>query len=86
MNKFVKIELLKYARQFILNEKFEIAKSFINQIINKTKNKSEIAKYEDLLNDLKQKETINSKSLINKIDIIIKKELSDCGDLDNSIN
>lgn len=86
MNKFVKIELLKYARQFILNGKFEIAKSFINQIINKTKNKSEIVKYEDLLNDLKQKETINSETLINKIDTIIKKELSDCGDLDNSIN
>lgn len=86
MNKFVKIELLKYAKQFIINEKFEVAKSFIKQIINKTKTNSQTTIYQELLNDLEQKNFINKNKAIDQINTIIKKELSVCREVDNSIS
>lgn len=85
MNTFTKTELLKYAKQFILNGKIEVAKSFIQQIINKTKDKSELIMFKEMLNCLNQRNNIYYELVIDRINELIKKELSTCGNLDNSI-
>ena len=85
MNTFTRNELLRYTKQFILNGKVEIAKSFIKQIINKTKDKSELIMCKEMLNCLNQENNIYYELVIDRINELIKKELSFCGDLDNSI-
>lgn len=85
MNTFTKNELLRYTKQFILNGKVEIAKSFVTQIIHKTKNESELIMFKEMLNCLNQENNIYYKLVVDRINEILKKELSVCGDLDNSI-
>lgn len=85
MNRFTKIELLKYTKQFIMNNKIETAKAFIRQIISKTKIKSELNTFNEMLNCLNKSNNIYHQLVIDRIDEIIKKELSFCGDLDNSL-
>ncbi len=76
MSNFTKIELLKYSKKFILNGKIEIAKSFIRQIIRKSKEKSELIMFKEMLNCLNQKNNIYYELVIDQIDELIKKELS----------
>ena len=65
-----KIELYKYAKHFILKHNNQIAKTFLNQIKNNSKDEIE----NDLLNELIELiDNNNYKNyVINKIDIIIK--------------
>lgn len=85
MNKFIKIELLKYTRHFICNGKIEIAKSFINQLIRKAKVKSELITFKEMLNCLNKNNNIYYELVIERIDEIIRKELSNSPQMDNSM-
>lgn len=48
MDIYTKLELLKYAKHFLIKQKPQIAKTFLDQIIKRTSNKQE----ESILNEI----------------------------------
>ena len=78
MDIYTSIELLKYAKHFIKKGKNEIAKSFIKQIIKKTKNKRFLISLNEMINCLNEKNYIYHQMVLDKINdlIVNEKELS----------
>lgn len=84
MNTYTKIELLKYAKHFMLKQKNNIAIIFLKQIINKSTSKLEIIKLDEIINELQSENCKNQELVINEIDEIIKKNYPKISSLDNS--
>lgn len=84
---FTKIELLKYVKQFVGNQKLEIAKIFLIQLIKYTNNEQSFNELNELLNCLNKEDKIYHKVAFEKLEELLKQneeELSQYfGVLDN---
>lgn len=84
---FTKIELLKYIKQFIGNQKIEIAKIFLIQLIKYTSNEESFNELNELLNCLNKEDKIYHKVVFEKLEELLKQndeELSQYFDLQDN--
>lgn len=84
---FTKIELLKYIKQFVGNQKIEIAQIFLIQLVKYTRNEQSFNELNELLNCLNKDDKIYHKVVFEKLEELLKRneeELSEYfGVLDN---
>ncbi len=88
MNIYTKIELLKYVKQFIRKQKPQVAITFLNQLIKSANNTKELRMLNQMVECLKNENSIYKELVIDRINEIIENEKNypyfEC--MDNSSN
>jgi len=69
---FTKVELLKYIKQFVGNQKLEIAKIFLIQLIKYTRNEKAFNELNELLNCLNKEDEIYHRVVFEKLEQLLK--------------
>ncbi len=73
VSNYTKIELLKYIKQFVGNQKLEIAKIFLIQLIKYTRNEKAFNELNELLNCLNKEDEIYHKVVFEKLEQLLKR-------------
>ncbi len=86
MDIYTKFELLKYAKHFLIRQKPQIAKTFLEQIIKRTSNKQEKIMLNELVECLEKNVSTSRTIIEEKINKILdnKKNYPIFASMDNS--